>query len=69
MITVNGGCTIAELLLKDKTALQTLEYVNYVFVATYMYIVEAILKVHVLMILMRSICASAGCVHVSLLHL
>ena len=49
VITINGGCTIAELLLKDKTALQTLEYVNYVFVATY--IVEAILKVRTCMLM------------------
>ena len=44
MITVNGACTIAELLTTNSTALQTLEYINYVFVA--IYIVEAILKVY-----------------------
>ena len=43
VIAVNGACTIAEFIITDVTALQTLEYINYIFVA--IYIVEFFLKV------------------------
>ena len=46
MITVNGACTIAELVITDEMAIQILEYINYIFVV--IYIVEAVLKVHLL---------------------
>ena len=42
VILVNGVCTTTALIIKDRTGLQVLESINYIFVA--IYIVEAILK-------------------------
>lgn len=43
IIAINGACTIAEFLTTSSTARMALEYINFVFVAIYIF--EAILKV------------------------